>query len=143
MAISKMYGNAMKLALSKEIDFLNDDIKVMLCNSSYAPDQDSHIYKDVSITNEVAGTGYTAGGISLANKSMNYDAVNNKVILTANDISWADSSITARYAIIYDDSPVSNKPLLAYIDMQSDQISNNGTFAINWDANGIIEISTT
>jgi hypothetical protein len=142
MAVTaKWYGQALLKALNKEIDFDTDVIKVMLCTSAYVPDQDAHVYKDVSVTSEVTGTGYTAGGATLASKTIGYTAATNIVALDAADVTWASSTITARYAVIYDDSPASNKPLLAYVDFGADQSSNNGNFTITWDANGILKIT--
>jgi hypothetical protein len=115
----------------------------MLCTSTYAPNQDTHVYKDVSVTNEVTGTGYTAGGATLASKTIAYDGATNIVALDAADVTWASSTITARYAVIYDDSPASNKPLLAYVDFGADQSSNNGNFTITWDAAGILKVTVS
>lgn len=57
MAVSTyVYGNMLLKAFNKEIDWTADDIKIMLCTSSYTPDQDAHDYKD-DITNEVTGDG--------------------------------------------------------------------------------------
>jgi hypothetical protein len=142
MAVSaKWYGNAILKALNKEIDYDSDTIKVMLCTSSHTPDQDTHIYKDVSITNEVEGDGYTAGGATLASKTIAYTSGTNVIKLDAADVTWSDSTITARYAVIYDDTPVSNKPLLAYVDFGEDVSSTNGSFTIMWNASGITTIT--
>lgn len=135
------YGQALSKALAKQIDFASDTIKVMLCTSTYTPNQDTHVYKDVSVTNEVTGTGYTAGGTALASKTMTYDNTTNKTTLDAADVTWASSTITARYAVIYDDTPASNKPLLGYVDFGADQSSSNGNFTITWDAVGIFTIT--
>ncbi len=54
---SFVYGNALKAAFNKEIDFDSDTIKVMLLTSSYTPNQDSHDYLDDVVSNEVSGTG--------------------------------------------------------------------------------------
>lgn len=138
-----MYGQAMMKALNKEIDWDTDTIKVMLCASTYVPNQDTHVYKDLSVTGEVTGTGYTAGGATLGTKTITYDAATNKIVLDAADVTWASSTITARYAVIYDDTPVSNKPLLGYVDFGADQSSSNGNFTITWDANGIFTITAS
>lgn len=69
------YGKgALKLA-NKEIDWDTDTVKVMLTTSSYTPDKDAHDYKD-DVTNEVTGTGYTAGGATLSSKTITYTAAN-------------------------------------------------------------------
>jgi hypothetical protein len=144
MAVTaKMYGQSLLKALNKEIDYDTDTIKVMLCTSAYVPDQDTHVYKDVSVTGEVVGTGYTAGGATLASKTITYTAATNIIALDAADVTWAASTITARYAVIYDDSPASSKPLLAYVDFGADQSSNNGNFTITWDTAGILKITVS
>jgi hypothetical protein len=140
---AKWFGQALLKALNKEINWSSDTIKVMLCTSTYVPDQDAHVYKDVSVTNEVTGTGYTAGGATLASKTITYTAATNIIALDAADVTWASSTITARYAVIYDDSPASNKPLLAYVDFGADLSSNNGNFTITWDAAGVLKITVS
>jgi hypothetical protein len=139
---SKMYGNMLLKALNKEVDWDTDTIKVMLCTSGYTPNQDTHIYKS-SVTNEVTGTGYTAGGATLASKTITYDTATNVVILDAADVTWASSTITARYAVIYDDAGASDaaKVLLGYVDFGSDQSSTAGNFTLTWDATGIFRVT--
>lgn len=141
MAVTaKMYGNALLKALNKEVNYITDTIKVMLCTSAYTPDQDTHIYKS-SITGEVTGTGYTAGGATLSNKTMTYDGATNTITLDASDVVWANSTITARYAVIYDDTGTdSTSTLLGYIDFSEDKISSAGNFTITWDTAGIFAV---
>lgn len=127
------------------IDWLSDTIKVMLCTSSYTPDQDAHVFKS-SITNEVAATGgYTAGGATLANKTLGYTSGTNVIKFDADDVVWAASTITARYAVIYDDTPATDvtKPLIGYIDFGADASTSNGAFTITWDAAGIFKITVS
>jgi hypothetical protein len=144
MAVTSFwYGQANLKAFNKEINWTSDTIKVMLCTSAYVPNQDTHVYKDVSITNEVTGTGYTAGGVALANKTLTYDGTTNIIKFDADDVTWASSTITARCAVIYDDTPASNKPLLGYVDFGADQSSSNGNFTITWDVNGILKITVS
>ena len=139
---SKLYGNFLLKALNKEVDFDTDTIKVALLSSSYTPDQDAHdYYNDVS-TYEVSGTGYTAGGSTLASKTATYDSANNVIVLDAADTTWASSTITARYAVIYDSTgTASTSALIGYVDFGSDQSSTNGNFTITWDSTGIVRIT--
>ena len=138
-AIANAFGGETE-AESKVIDYLTDTIKVMLCTSSYTPSQDTHETK-ADVTNEVTGDGYTAGGATLANKTLSYDAPSNTVKFDADDVEWTDSTITARYAVIYDDTPSgdSNKCLLGYIDFGENKASNAGSFKIQWHTDGILK----
>lgn len=140
---SKLYGNFLSQALNKEIDWDTDTIKVALLTNSYSPNQDNHNYFDDVVSNEVSGSGYTAGGETLTNKTNTYDGATNTIVLDAGDVTWSSSTITARYAVIYNSSPATNaeKPLIGYVDFGSDQSSSNGNFTITWDASGIVRIT--
>ncbi len=140
---SKLYGNFLKQALNKEIDWDSDTIKVALLSSSYTPNQDTHDYFDDVSSYEVTGTGYTTGGSTLASKTSTYDGTNNVIVLDAADVTWSSSTITARYAVVYDDSGASaaSKALIGYVDFGSDQSSTNGNFTITWDSTGIVRIT--
>lgn len=143
MAVSaKWYGLGLKSLANKEVDWDTDVIKVMLCTSTYSPDQDTHQYKS-SVTNEVSGTGYTAGGATLTTSAPTYTAGTNTLVLDAADVSWPNSTIVARYAVVYDSTPATDatRPLLGYVDFGQDVSTTAGTFSIVWDAAGILTIS--
>lgn len=139
---SKLYGNFLLKALNKEVDFDTDTIKVALLSSSYTPDQDAHDYFNDVSTYEVTGTGYTSGGNTLASKTATYDSATNVIVLDAADTTWSSSTITARYAVIYDATGTSStSALIGYVDFGSDQSSTNGNFTITWDSTGIVRIT--
>lgn len=140
---SKLYGQFLQQALNKEVDWDTDTIKVALLSNAYTPDQDAHNYFDDVVAHEVTGTGYTAGGLTLANKTNTYNSATNVIVLDADDVTWSASTITARYAVVYDATPATNatKPLIGYVDFGSDQSSSNGNFTITWDSTGIVRIT--
>lgn len=140
---SKMYGNLIQRAFNGEVDYDTDTIKVALLTSAYTPDQDNHQTWEQVKGNEVTGTGYVAGGATLSGKTITYDAGNNVTVLDAEDVTWANSTITARYAVIYDDAGAADneKVLLGYVDFGVDQASTNGNFTITWDASGIFRFT--
>jgi hypothetical protein len=146
MAISaKMYGSFLKKALNKEIDWDSDDIRVALVTSSYTPDQDAHDYWDDVVANEASGTGYTANGSSLSTKTITYTGASNLITMDADDVSWTTSTVTARYAVIYDRTPATDatRPLLGYVDFGTDMSTVSGTFQITWNASGIFQITVS
>lgn len=145
MATTKAYGPVLSHLFNKRVDWDSDDVKVMLVSSAYAPNQDTHDYLDDVRAFEVTGTGYTAGGAAIANRTATYDAANNVLVLDGDNVTWANSTITARYAVIYDNTGASDaaRPLIGYMDLISDQASNAGNFTIEWDAAGILRLSTT
>lgn len=140
---SKMYGNLVARAFNGEVDYDTDTIKVALLGQAYTPNQDTHqVWADVK-ANEVTGTGYTAGGATLGNKTVTYDAANNVTVLDADDVTWASSTITARYAVIYDAAGADDteRVLMGYVDFGMNQASTNGNFTLTWDAGGIFRFT--
>lgn len=113
-------------------------VKVALVTSAYVPDIDTHTTFATHVTNEVVATGYTAGGIALANKTVTVDTVNDLAKYDADDITWPSSTITARAAVIYE---ATSGHLIAYIDFVTDQVSTGGNFTINWHADGIFKLA--
>jgi len=122
------------------IDWANDTIKVALVTSSYTLDIDAHSNFD-DITNEVSGTGYTAGGAALANKTVTRDDTNDWAKYDADDVTWANSTITARGAVIYKDTgTTSTSTLVAYVDFVTDKSSSAGDFIIQWHTDGVFRL---
>lgn len=137
MAVTcKAYAHALHSALLKLADLEDDEIKCMLCTSSYTPNQQTHDFKD-DVTNEVEGTGYTAGGVVLANVDVSVATLT--ITVDADDPQWTSSTITARYAVIYDATPATDatRPLFFLIDFGEDKSSSNGTFKLAFHASGI------
>ena len=128
------------LAGDYDLDNASVEVKVALVTSAYSPDIDTHEdYAD--ITNEVTGTGYTAGGKLLANKAVTKDTTDDEGVFDADDVSWTSSTITARGAVVYVDTGTDSTSLLiAYFDFGEDKSSSSGTFTIQWNAEGIINV---
>ena len=94
-----------------------------------------------SATNEVSGTNYSAGGAALTNVTPTSSSTTS--FLDWADVTWSSSSITTRFALVYN-STVSNKAVLV-LDFSSDQTSSSGDLTISWPAadasNAIIRIA--
>src|ERR1051326_3245354 len=130
---SLIYNNSKKFILNGSLDFDTDTFKVMLVTSSYAPNVDTHDFRD-DITNEVSGTGYSAGGVALGSLSVTADTTDDEGVWDAADASWASATFTARAAVIYKSrgGAASADELVAYIDFGADKSCSNGTFTIQW-----------
>lgn len=147
--MAKWYGLCFLSAFSKLIDWDSDVIKVMLCTSAYVPNQDTHQFKS-SVTGEVVGTGYVAGGTVLPAVVMTaaaptYTASTNTFLIdtSAATTTWPTSTITARYAVIYDATPTTDatRPLVGYVDFGVDVVSTASTFTITWDPTGLASVT--
>lgn len=136
-----VYNSFKRDIASGAIDLDTDTIKVALVTSSYTPDIDAHT-KFSDVTNEVTGTGYTAGGATLGTVTVTADNTNNRGVFDAADTSWANSTITARGAVIYKSTgTASTSPLIGYVDFGADKVSSAGAFTITWSADGIFYLS--
>jgi len=131
-----LYSSVHKKLANKEIDLDTDTIKVALCTSTYTPSQTTHDYFD-DITNEVTGTGYTAGGATLGSKTVGTSGTTT-FTFDAADTVWSTATITARYAIVYcSTGTASTSALIGYIDFGADVSSTAANFTITWNASGI------
>lgn len=129
-----MYGqyplNAAKKLIS-DLSAAGTAVKLALLDSSVAPDQDAdEAWTD--ITSEITGTGYTAGGATLSTKTVTY--ASRVTTFDADDVSWTSSTITARYAVLYDST---GGKLILWVDFGEDKSSSNGTFKVEWASTGI------
>lgn len=139
----KWYANALKAAFNKEIDWDTDAIKAMLCSVSYVPDQDAHDYKN-DVTNEVTGTNWAAGGVTLTGCTITYNAATNVLTLDANDVSVSNVTLTGgRVVVIYDSSPATDnaRPLIGFAVLDSDLSPNAGPLTLTFDSAGILSIT--
>lgn len=139
--VGKWYGNAKKHAFTKRIDWVNDDIKVMLVGSGYSPNQDTHEYISSVVAHEVSGAGYQAGGEALVSKSIGYDAANNRVAFFASIVRWYPVTVEANYAVIYNDTGT-EKVLIGYLDFGTARAIEDGVFEIQWHTDGIMWIQS-
>jgi len=87
---------------------------------------------------EVSGDGYIAGGAEVTGKSL--EQASGVTTFDGDNVSWTESTITARYAVIYE---TSTNVVLAYQDFGEDKSSSSGTFEIQWNADGIFTIEAT
>ena len=133
-----VYNSFHRDLASGAVDLDTDTIKCMLVTSSYTPDKD-HDKRD-DVTNEVTGTGYTAGGATLAGKTVTADNTNDRAVFDADDAAWPASTITARAAVLYKSrgGASSADELVCYLDFGSDKSSSAGAFTVQFNSNGII-----
>jgi hypothetical protein len=127
---SLIYNSAIDDMARGAIDFDTDTFKAMLVTSTYTPNKDTDL-KRSAVTNEVTGTGYTAGGVACA-CTVTKDTANDKVTLQFASVSWAASTITARALVYYKSrgGASSADELVAYDDFGSDVSSSGGTFTV-------------
>jgi hypothetical protein len=143
MAITQAMCTSFKQALlDGEMDFSSDTsqvFKIALYTSSATLGATTTAY---SVTNEVSGTGYTAGGNTLTVVAPTTSGTT--AFLDFNDTTWSTATITARGALIYH-ADGSGNPAVAVLDFGSDKTSTAGDFTIQFPtadaSNAIIRIA--
>lgn len=116
-----------------------DSFKIALYTSSATLNSSTTAY---TATNEVVGTGYTATGKALTNVTPVTSGTT--AIVDFADITWSAATITARGALIYNDSHTGDAAVLV-LDFGSDKSSSAGDFTIVFPtadaSNAIIRIA--
>jgi len=111
-----------------EHDLDTDTIKLALYTSAATLSAATTAY---STSDEVVGTGYTAGGNTLAGATVSLTGTT--AFVDFSDTTWTDATITARGALIYNSSK-SNKAI-AVLDFGADKTSTAGSFTVQFPTN--------
>jgi hypothetical protein len=140
MAITQAMCTSFKSeALQGVHDFTTDTFKIALYTSSATLSAATTAY---SATNEVSGTGYTAGGETLTVTGGSVSTSGTTAYVDFSDVTWSTATITARGALIYNSSQA-NKAV-AVLDFGADKTSTAGDFVITMPtadaSNAIIRI---
>jgi hypothetical protein len=146
MAITQAMCTSFKTELLEgKHDFTNgaDTMKLALFTSAATLDAAT---TDYSTTNEVSGTGYTAGGGTLVNVTPTSSGTT--AFTDFNDLTFSSSTITANGAMIYNTQTGGGSgttDAVVILAFGSDKTSTNGDFTIQFptaDAtNAIIRIA--
>ena len=104
--------------------------KALLTTSSYTEDRGAHS-KRSSVTNEVSGTGYTAGGVAVT-LTASLNTSTHKLTLTIGSATWSSSTITARKLVVYKTTgTAANDNLVCCVDNGTDLVSSSSTMQWN------------
>jgi hypothetical protein len=124
-----VYNSAMRDEAIGGIDYDTDTFYVMLTTSAYTENKDTHTRRS-DVTNEVVGTGYTAGGIPVAVTVNAVDTANDRVDIVFGAVSWPSATFTARKAVYYKrrGGASSADELILVDDFGSDVTATGATF---------------
>jgi len=123
------------LAFTGALNVDTDNLYVALMSSVFSPNKDTNTFSNA---NEISGTGYTAGGKHLTNSTASQDNAGDIMKWDADDVEWTGSTITARYAVIY--NKTRSDAIVCVFDFVSDKASSSGLFALRWNASGIMTL---
>jgi len=142
MAISQAMCTSFKVELLQGVhDFTTstgDTFKIALYTSSATLGAGTTAY---TVSNEVSGTGYTAGGNTLTNVTPTSSGTT--AFTDFADTTWSTATITARGALIYNDTE--SDKAVCVLDFGSDKTSTAGNFTVVFPtadaSNAIIRIA--
>jgi len=127
MAITQAMTTSFKQELMEGVhDFTSHTFKIALYTSSATLSAATTAY---SATNEVSGTGYTAGGNTLTVTGGAVSVSGTTAFVDFADSTWSTATITARGAVIYNSTAAGN-PAVAVLDFGSDKTSTAGDFTV-------------
>tara|TARA_R100001126_G_scaffold72237_1_gene42151 strand:- start:309 stop:728 length:420 start_codon:yes stop_codon:yes gene_type:complete len=130
MAISQAMCTSFKAEiLDEQHDLAADTIKIALFTSSASLGAGTTAY---STSNEISGTGYTAGGVALTSKTVS--TTGTTAFFDADDPTWTSASFTANGALIYNNT--NSDKAIAVLAFGGDFTVAGGTFKIVFPAAG-------
>lgn len=126
-------ANRLKYLMAQgDVDFTADVFKIILMQSAFVFDKDTHHgYADVSGNELPNGNGYTTGGETLAGVAVTEDDVDDRTEVVWNNVSWTAGGGPigpACGAIIYDDTDGGNS-IVGFIDFGADYTQADGGIA--------------
>ena len=135
MAITQAMCTSFKEDLfQKEQDLDTDTIKIALYTSSATLGASTTAY---TATNEVSGTGYSAGGVTLTGATIGTSGTT--AYVDFDDPEWASASFTTAGALIYNDTTAGDNSI-AVLSFGGDFTVTAGTFRIVFPAAGAAAI---
>ena len=132
-----IYNNFKEQILLGELDLGNgaDTIKVILVTGHSLDIDNDTVLTDVS-GDEESGSGYSAGGETLANQAVTQDDANDRADFDGDDVTWTGLDVgTPNYAIMYDDTHASDFLIAAW---EITTASNGGDYTLQWHGDGIL-----
>jgi len=134
--MSSVLSNKIKFLLaSKAIDFANDSFKIILMDTGFVFNKDTHhAYANISAYELATGNGYTQNTKTLAGVTVTEDDTDDRCEITWDNVQWTASGGSigpTPGAIIFDDTvttPTAD-PVVGYIDFGGEQTQVDGGVA--------------
>lgn len=109
---------------------LTDTIKIALLSSAYTYADTDQFFSDVD-ADEVTGTGYTAGGVTVVVAHTYLDTTGTTYTFSA-DPTWTTLTATFRHAIIYKSTgTATTSPLISDVNFGVDQVLTGDDFVLH------------
>lgn len=146
MAVTpKAYGLFLQSMTEGRVALGLDPLMCMLVAPGYTPNQNTHKFKSI-VTNEILGSGYTAGGIEVTGIQLTYTGATKTLKVTGSNLVWPSVTFPSpgpKYGVLYiaSDLPITAQPLVAWVDFGENVSRTDEPFYITWPPGGIITLA--
>ena len=106
-------------------NLLTDTIKIALYDANADLGAATTVY---STDNEITGTGYSAGGVTLTGATVSSSGTT--AYVSFDNASWSSATFTCRGALIYNSSKANRS--VAVLNFGSDKVVTDGTFTVTF-----------
>lgn len=123
-----------------DFNWLDDDIRVILFNTSYIPDKnDDYLYEPINRF-ELQTPGYAVGGTPLLNKEV--ELVSGGFNFVADEVTWDSISGMVGGWALYNNTIENQRHryMIAFGKFPKPMEFDGGVFHITWGANGVISL---
>lgn len=139
LTLEKQFIDTLGLSLESETA-----VKVLMVTDSETPDFSADNFRDDVTANEVSGTGYSSGGVTLT--STEITVASGVLTYDAADSQWTSSTISSAMAAVgyFARGGADTADELMFLsDFVTAASTTNGTFQIQWHASGIFTVDFT
>lgn len=145
--MSLVYNLFKSLNAKGDLDLLNDNIRIMLVDSSYVANQDDDKVDaggaNDPIDAELSGAGYCR--ITLAGRTIVEDDANDRAEYDADDVTWPGLNAgTADAALIIKESAIGDTQSILIMQVNTGGFpitTNGGDLTIQFNAEGILQLT--
>lgn len=148
VAASHGFQYAYGQILTKQVDFVNDDLRIVPCmtNTSVDTERDAKdMVSDFTTLDEFDGSGYSSGGLALDSQAVNIDDANDRAEFDAADevvatLAAGTRAIDGILLISFITNLNGSLPLF-WLEFAADQTPGGGAFTFQFNAEGIVQVS--
>lgn len=144
MSVGHFYGPSIEKIFDQSIDLVGDTLKATLHGTGYAYDQAADEFF-TEATDELSGTGYTAGGVTITGVAFNYVSGDLAMYVDMDDPGWVALTMTGiKYCVIRKDTGVdATSPLIAVLVNTVAQDSAGTDYSFPIPVGGLIAVGVS
>jgi hypothetical protein len=133
-----IYNEFKEYMADNTIDLDGDTFNISLHGSNFVADSSHNQWSDITAT-QTSGTGYSDGGTSLSN--VTWTRSGGVIEFDSDDPSWTTATFSADWAVLRSVSGTGSGYLVGAWDFGGSESVSGGTFTVQVNAAGFIQLS--